>query len=100
MQNATALANSSARFWRESRRMKPCPAAVLTILFSPTFWLRRLAPQIAHLAAPGADIILSGLLPSEAAGVAGAYNAQGMALLRRIKIEGWATLLMRRHRGR
>jgi ribosomal protein L11 methyltransferase len=62
--------------------------------------LRRLAPQIAHLAAPGADIILSGLLPSEAAGVAGAYNAQGMALLRRIKIEGWATLLMRRHRGR
>jgi ribosomal protein L11 methyltransferase len=56
--------------------------------------LRDLAPQIARLAAPRADIILSGLIGRDVAGVAAAYGVQGIALARRIDIDGWATLLM------
>ena len=61
--------------------------------------LRDLAPHIASLAAPGATIILSGLTARDVPGVAAAYRTQGTVLARRIDIDGWATLLMRR-RGR
>jgi ribosomal protein L11 methyltransferase len=60
--------------------------------------LRDLAPQIARLAAPCADIILSGLIARDVPGVAAAYRRQGTALGGRIDIDGWATLLMRRCR--
>ncbi|MGH6794074.1 MAG: 50S ribosomal protein L11 methyltransferase, partial [Methylocella sp.] len=62
--------------------------------------LRDLAPQIARLAAPGADIILSGLIGRDVSGLVAAYGRQGIALARRIDIDGWATLLMRRGRRR
>ncbi len=58
--------------------------------------LRDLAPQIARLTARRADIILSGLLARDVPGVVAAYRAQGLALARRLDIEGWATLLLRR----
>ncbi|MDQ6702646.1 MAG: 50S ribosomal protein L11 methyltransferase [Pseudomonadota bacterium] len=58
--------------------------------------LRDLAPQIARLTAPRAEIILSGLIGRDVPGVAAAYGRQAMALARRIDIDGWATLLMRR----
>ena len=58
--------------------------------------LRDLAPEIARLAAPGAEIILSGLIGRDVPGVAAAYRTQGFALARLIDIDGWATLLMRR----
>jgi ribosomal protein L11 methyltransferase len=61
--------------------------------------LRDLAPEIARLAAPGAEIILSGLIGPDVPVVVAAYRRQAMAPARRIDIEGWATLLMRR-RGR
>lgn len=57
--------------------------------------LRDLAPQIARLAAPRAEIILSGLAGRDVPGVVAAYRMQGTALARRIDIDGWATLLMR-----
>jgi ribosomal protein L11 methyltransferase len=58
--------------------------------------LRDLAPEIASLAAPGAEVILSGLIRRDVPGVAAAYGRQAMTLARRIDIDGWATLLMRR----
>jgi ribosomal protein L11 methyltransferase len=69
----------------------PYELVVANILARP---LRDLAPQIARLAAPRADIILSGLIGRDVAGVAATYGVQGIALARRFDIDGWATLLM------
>ncbi|WP_298354602.1 50S ribosomal protein L11 methyltransferase [Rhodoblastus sp.] len=58
--------------------------------------LRHLAPSLARVAAPGAELVLSGLLARDVPGVLTAYRAQGFWLWRRRDIEGWATLLLRR----
>jgi ribosomal protein L11 methyltransferase len=58
--------------------------------------LRMLAPSLALLAAPGADVVLSGMLLRDVPGVASAWAAQGFAIARRRNIDGWATLLLRR----
>ncbi len=58
--------------------------------------LRRLAPAIKNVLKPGGEIILSGLLACDVAGVVSAYRTQGLALVRRLDIDGWATLSMRR----
>ncbi|MGA7385864.1 MAG: 50S ribosomal protein L11 methyltransferase [Methylocella sp.] len=71
----------------------PYDLVLANILAGP---LRDLAPQIARLAAPRAEIILSGLIGRDVPGVAAAHRTQGTALARRIDIDGWATLLMRR----
>jgi ribosomal protein L11 methyltransferase len=65
------------------------------ILASP---LIRLAPRLARQLAPHGRIILSGLMPEHAAGVISAYRDRGLALERRIHLEGWVTLTMRRGR--
>jgi len=71
----------------------PYDLVLANILARP---LRDLAPQIARLAAPRAEIILSGLIGRDVPGVAAAYGRQGTSLARRIDIDGWTTLLMRR----
>jgi len=58
--------------------------------------LRNLAPSICALAADGADVVLSGLLAPDVAGVLSSYAAQGFTLMRRINLEGWACLRLRR----
>ena len=58
--------------------------------------LRALAPALRRLAAPGAEVILSGLLATDVPGVVAAYRVQGFALVARRNVEGWATLLLRR----
>jgi len=58
--------------------------------------LRLLAPSIARVASFDADIVLSGLLGRDVPGVLSAYGAQGLHLSKRIDLEGWATLLMRK----
>ncbi|HEX4765500.1 MAG TPA: 50S ribosomal protein L11 methyltransferase [Lichenihabitans sp.] len=58
--------------------------------------LRGLAPSIAAHAAPGADLVLSGLLPADVAGILSAYGPQGFRLERRRDLEGWATLMLRK----
>lgn len=58
--------------------------------------LRLLAPSIAAAAAPGAELVLSGLLARDVPGVLSAYRAQGFSLARRGDIDGWATLVLRR----
>ncbi len=58
--------------------------------------LRLLAASAAPLAAPGANVVLSGLLGRDVPGVLSAWAAQGFALAQRRDIDGWATLLLRR----
>ncbi|HXZ22922.1 MAG TPA: 50S ribosomal protein L11 methyltransferase [Pseudolabrys sp.] len=58
--------------------------------------LTRLAVPLRKLAAGSAYIVLSGLLPSHANGVIAIYRTQGLALERRIVLDGWVTLVMRR----
>jgi len=58
--------------------------------------LRLLAPSLRAVAAPDAELVLSGLLARDVAGVLAAYRAQGFALRERRDIDGWATLALRR----
>jgi ribosomal protein L11 methyltransferase len=61
--------------------------------------LRLLAPSLARAAAPGAELVLSGLLASDAPGILAAYRGQGFALRERRDIDGWATLTLKRCGG-
>ena len=58
--------------------------------------LRLLAPSIVAVASHNAELVLSGLLAGDVAGVLSAYAAQGCYLKRRITLEGWVTLLLAR----
>lgn len=58
--------------------------------------LKQLSRPIASLAAPGATVVLSGLLPSQALAALACYRAQGMRLVRSETIENWTTLTLRR----
>jgi ribosomal protein L11 methyltransferase len=59
--------------------------------------LVRLARPIRLLAAPrGATVVLSGLLLSHANAALAAYRAQGFVLEKRIPLDGWVTLVLRR----
>jgi ribosomal protein L11 methyltransferase len=71
----------------------PYDLVFANILLGP---LTRLAVSLSRLAAPGAHIVLSGLLPAHANAALAIYRAQGLVLERRIPLEGWVTLVMRR----
>jgi ribosomal protein L11 methyltransferase len=63
------------------------------ILLGP---LLRLAVPLRRLAVQRARIVLSGLLPGHANAVLAIYRAQGFVLERRIPLDGWVTLVLRR----
>jgi ribosomal protein L11 methyltransferase len=63
------------------------------ILLAP---LARLAVPLARLSRSAATIVLSGLLPGHANAVLAIYRAQGLVLERRILLDGWATLVLRK----
>ena len=63
------------------------------ILLGP---LIRLARPMRHLLAPGAYVVVSGLLTSHAQTALIAYRSQGLRLQRRIVLDEWTTLVMRR----
>jgi ribosomal protein L11 methyltransferase len=71
----------------------PYDLIVANILAGP---LMALAPGIAALAAPGASIVLSGILQRQAAGVIAAYGRQGVVLRDRLQRREWATLILER----
>jgi ribosomal protein L11 methyltransferase len=71
----------------------PYDLVFANILLGP---LRGLARSIAALVAPGGRVILSGLLAAQANAALGAYLPQGLAVERRIGLEGWMTLVLRR----
>ena len=75
------------------RRAAPFDLIVANILARP---LMRLAPQIAIHAAPGADIVLSGILEHQRWPVIAAMNGAGLHHERTIHREGWVAIHMRR----
>jgi ribosomal protein L11 methyltransferase len=70
----------------------PFDLVLANILANP---LKRLAQPMTRHLAPGALVILSGLLTPQATGVIAAYRARGLVPLRHLKIEGWSSLLLR-----
>jgi ribosomal protein L11 methyltransferase len=72
----------------------PYDLILANILLGP---LLRLAVPIARFASPRATVVLSGLLPAQANGALSAYRNRGLSLERRIDLEGWTTLILRRH---
>lgn len=58
--------------------------------------LKRLAPSIASVLAPGGTVILSGLLEMDVPGIISTYRHQGLFLAHRSMREGWATLVMKK----
>jgi ribosomal protein L11 methyltransferase len=78
------------------RERGPYDLVFANILLRP---LRRLAAPLTRLTGPGARVVLSGLLASQANAAMAAYR--GLALERRIDLDGWTTLiLVRRQRPR
>jgi ribosomal protein L11 methyltransferase len=61
--------------------------------------LKRLAGEIARVAAPGGALVLSGLLVRDVPGLLSMYGSHGFGLLHRDLREGWSTLMLRRHGG-
>jgi ribosomal protein L11 methyltransferase len=64
------------------------------ILLGP---LLHLAVPLVRLSAPGARMVLSGLLPVQANAVLAVARGQAFALERRIVLDGWVTLVLRRN---
>ena len=71
----------------------PYDLILANILAGP---LRAMSRSIGAHAAPGADLILSGLLPRDVPGILSSYGAQGFGLERRGSLEGWAALHLRK----
>jgi ribosomal protein L11 methyltransferase len=69
----------------------PFDLILANILLGP---LQRLARPLARLLAPGAHVVLSGLLNHQAQAALVAYRAQGLVLQRRIILGEWTTLIL------
>jgi ribosomal protein L11 methyltransferase len=80
---------------RSVRRHAPFDLVLANILLGP---LQRAAAPLAKLTAPGARIVLSGLLPAQANAALAAYR--GFALERRLTLDGWMTLVLARRARR
>jgi ribosomal protein L11 methyltransferase len=76
-------------------RHAPFDLVLANILLGP---LQRAAAPLAMLTAPGARIVLSGLLPAQANAALAAYR--GFALERRLTLDGWTTLVLARRARR
>lgn len=90
----TALAASG--FAHPSMAGRQFDLIVANILAGP---LKMLAPQFRAHTRPGATIVLSGILESQAAWVLAAYRAAGFVRERHLIKEGWSTLVLRRVAG-
>ncbi len=71
------------------RERAPYDLIFANILLRP---LQRLAAPLIRLTAPGGRVVLSGLLASQANAAIAAYR--GLALERRIDLDGWCTLIL------
>ncbi len=63
------------------------------ILLGP---LTRMAVPLTRLAARGGRVVLSGLLPAQANAALALYRAQGLTLEKRVPVDGWMTLVLKR----
>ena len=75
------------------RARAPYDLVLANILLRP---LQRLAAPLTRLMAPGGRVVLSGLLASHANAAIAAYR--GLALERRIDLDGWITLVLVRRK--
>jgi ribosomal protein L11 methyltransferase len=73
------------------RARAPFDLVFANILLAP---LQRLAVPLTEIIAPGGRAVLSGLLASQANAARAAYH--GLRLERRITLDGWTTLVLRR----
>ena len=78
---------------RALSRAAPFALIFANILARP---LARMAPELARHLAPGGIAVLSGLLARQERLVLAAHRRHGLALARRIAIEGWHTLVLAR----
>jgi ribosomal protein L11 methyltransferase len=62
--------------------------------------LALMARDLTRALAPGGAAVLAGLLRRQEMSVLAAHRAQGLALDRRLVIEGWSTLVLRSGRER
>jgi ribosomal protein L11 methyltransferase len=58
--------------------------------------LRRIARAVAMATAPGGELILSGMLAGDVAGVLAKYRGFGFRLVRRVDLEGWTSVLLKK----
>lgn len=89
----TVFSNGLARV----RPRRGYDVVVANILARP---LCRLAGEIGAAVRPGGTLVLSGLLAGQESEVRAAYRARGLVLERRIAIDGWHTLILRRGQKR
>ncbi len=75
------------------REGAPYDLVFANILAKP---LRLLAPSLAAVMRADGEAIVSGLLLADVAGVLASWRAQGLHLVERIELEGWASLRLRR----
>jgi ribosomal protein L11 methyltransferase len=75
----------------------PFDLVIANILAEP---LISLAPRLAAVVAPRGAIVLSGIIPSQAAAVSAAYVAAGFARVRRDWLNGWVILTLARRAQR
>jgi ribosomal protein L11 methyltransferase len=80
---------------RRFRDRGPFDLVLANILLGP---LQRMATPMARLLAPGARVVLSGLLTSQASAALATYRHEGLALEYRVVLDGWSTLVLRRER--
>jgi ribosomal protein L11 methyltransferase len=73
------------------RSSAPYDLVLANILLRP---LQSLARPVRGLLAPGATVVLSGLIPSQADAALSAWRTQGLFLKRKDVIEGWVTLTL------
>ena len=77
------------------QRRAPYDLVIANILAAP---LITLAPDIAAIAAPQSQLVLAGLLGTQAAAVAQAYRRSGYRLAERLDLNDWAILRLRKRR--
>lgn len=100
---ANCVVNGVAEFVRcetvadlQHRAYKEAPRADLVVANILARPLEKLAAPISRKAAPGADIILSGLMPQQGRRIRAAYRQHGMVFRNQLVLDGWLTLLLRR----
>jgi ribosomal protein L11 methyltransferase len=81
---------------RRLRARAPYDLIIANILAPP---LVALAPSVAKALAPGARLMLAGLLSHQAEAVAAAYRRHGLALAFRLDRGDWPTLVMRKRKA-
>jgi ribosomal protein L11 methyltransferase len=87
------VAHAAGLAGRRFRQRAPFTLIFANILLAP---LRLMATPLARLTAPGGRVVLSGLLVTQASTALAVYRSRGLVLERRIPLEGWMTLVLRR----